>query len=70
VYRRFWKTFWQPLLGDGVLDATTAPHTLTEAIYQAQFGTPVGGQRIFVRLTPVSTDFWNGPAAIFSCIAM
>jgi len=68
--RRFWKTFWQPLLGDGVLDATTAPHTLTEAIYQAQFGTPVGGQRIFVRLTPVSTDFWNGPAAIFSCIAM
>lgn len=68
--RSFNKTFWQPLGTDGYTTVTSAPYTLTTALYAAEFGTPVVGQRIFARITPVSTDGWNGAAAIFSTLAV
>ena len=62
--RRFNKTFWQQQYR---ADDET-PLTCTTAIYAAQFGTPVAGQRIFMRLTPVNQYGVTGVPAIVSAI--
>ncbi len=66
--RMFWKTFWQPMGGNGYVDASAGPWLLTPAIYTAQFGAPTVGHRIFARVTPVSADGFNGPPVIVSAI--
>lgn len=66
--RGFNKTFWQPPGTDGYTDGASSPFILTTAKYSAQFGAPVIGQRVFFRLTPVSSDGFNGPPVIVSCI--
>ncbi len=68
--RSFNKTFWQPFGTDGYVDATDAPYTLIPGTYAAEFGTPVVGNRIFCRLTPVSSDGWNGTPVITSGIVV
>ena len=62
--RRFNKTFWQQQFASD--DST--PMTCTTAIYAAQFGTPVAGQRIFMRLTPINQYGVTGVPAIVSAI--
>lgn len=67
--RSFNKTFWQPDGADGYTLATASPKNIAEAIYSAEFGIPLLGQKIFVRLTPVSPNGWNGTPAIIPVIA-
>lgn len=62
----FMKTFWQPLGVLGYVASAGAPYTLTAANYGLEFGLPVVGQKIFVRLTPCSSDGWNGTPTIIS----
>jgi len=66
--RRFWKTFWQPFGANGFSDGAASPYILNIVDYTPQFGVPPVGSRVFVRLTPMSTEGWNGPAAIISAI--
>ena len=66
--RRFNKTFWQPLGADGYTDGDAAPYALTSALYQAEFGLPVVGQRIFARVTPVSGAGFNGTPVIVQAL--
>lgn len=66
--RSFNKTFWQPPSSDGFTAGDAAPFTLITAKYAAQFGTPIPGQRTFVRITPISDDGWNGTPFITSSI--
>lgn len=66
--RLFWKTFWQPPGGNGYIDATAGPWVLAAAIYAAQFGAPMIGHRIFVRVTPVDVGGFNGPPVIVSAL--
>ncbi len=66
--RMFWKTFWQPMAGNGYIDAAAGPWLLTSSVYNAQFGAPVIGKRIFARVTPVSADGFNGPPVIVSAL--
>ncbi len=68
--RLFWKTFWQPPMGDGYVDATAGPWSLAAVIYNAQFGAPMIGHRVFARVTPVSVDGFNGPPVIVSAIVV
>jgi hypothetical protein len=68
--RGFNKTFWQPLGTDGYVAADSAPFGLTTAKYAAEFGAPAVGQKVFARLTPISTDAWNGTGAIVSTIVV
>jgi hypothetical protein len=49
--RSFCKTFWQQCFVDAAL---TVPTVLTVG-YEAQFGAPPTGSRIFYRLTPVNS---------------
>ncbi len=62
--RRFWKTFWQQQ--SSADDALTI--TATTAVYAAQFGTPVVGQAIFVKFTPVNSEGWSGTPNIVRMI--
>lgn len=59
--RTFWKTFTQvkELAGNAITG------TLTTALYAAQFGTPVVGNNVFCRLTPVSQYGVAGVPLIF-----
>lgn len=66
--RRFWRTFWQPAGSVGFTAADTTPWVLSKALYEAQFGTLVAGNRIFIRATPISADLWNGTPVITSVI--
>jgi hypothetical protein len=66
--RRFTKTFWQPPGADGHPDAAAEPWTMTTAAYAGEFGTPISGQRVFARLTPVNNDGWYGSPIIISAI--
>lgn len=66
--RRFMKTFWQPPGANGHAASPGATITLTTALYSAQFGAPVIGQRVFVRATSVGAQGFNGPGIISSCI--
>lgn len=66
--RGFNKTFWQPAGAAGYTEGDGDPYVLSTATYAAEFGTPVAGQKVFARLTPVSEDGWNGPPAILSTI--
>ena len=68
--RMFWKTFWQPPGGNGYVEATSGPWTLTTAIYAAQFGAPMIGHRVFCRVTPVDVGGFNGPPVIVSAIVV
>lgn len=65
---RFNKTFWQPPGFDGNGTQDTTPIDLLPAVYAAQFGAPTLGKRIFARITPVSSDGWNGTPIITSAI--
>jgi hypothetical protein len=49
--RSFCKTFWQQTFCDA---AVITPQVLTVG-YEAQFGPPLTGSRIFYRLTPVNS---------------
>lgn len=66
--RTFNKTFWQPLGAAGYKDVEDLPYTLTTAVYAAEFGTPLVGQRVFVRITPLSEQGWNGTPLITSVL--
>lgn len=66
--RRFWKTFWQPPGGDGFTTSDSGTLPLTTALYAAQFGAPVVGNRVFTRLTSIGAEGFNGPPVIISCI--
>jgi hypothetical protein len=66
--RSYNKTFWQPPGVDGIADGDGTPFVLASATYAAEFGTPVVGNRIFVRMTPVSENGWNGTPVIISDI--
>lgn len=66
--RSFNKTFWQPMGAAGYSFADTTPYILPVATYAAEFGTPVAGQRIFAKATPLSGDGWNGTPVIVSGI--
>ena len=68
--RSFNKTFWQPAGVAGFCDGDASPYTVTGAVYAAQFGTMVLGNRIFVRATPVSEEGWNGTPVITSGIVV
>lgn len=48
--------------------ANTTPYTITAANYAAKYGTPAVGQKIFVRVTPVSVNGVNGPAVFAAAI--
>lgn len=60
----FMKTFWQATHLAG--NATTA-YVATTA-YEAQFGAPVTGQKLFLRATPVNQYGVAGTPSIISCI--
>lgn len=62
--RRFNKTFWQ---ADYSTDDST-PMSITTAAYAAQFGTPVAGQRIFMKITPINQYGVTGIPSIVSAI--
>lgn len=62
--RSFNKTFWQPLGEPGYTDASSAPGLMPTATYAAQFGTPVIGQAVFCKVTPVNVGGFNGTPAI------
>lgn len=64
----FMKTFWQPMGADGYMVQTLGTGALTAAKYAAQFGTPVVGQKVFARVTPVSSEGWNGAPVIVSVL--
>ena len=66
--RSFNKTFWQPLGADGFADGFDAVWAISTALYAAEFGAPVVGQRVFIKLTPLSGGFWNGTSVIVSAI--
>lgn len=68
--RSFNKTFWQPPGADGIIALDSLPHAVTTAVYAAEFGAPVAGQRVFFRLSPVSTDGWNGAPVIKSALVV
>lgn len=68
--RGFNKTFWQPPGPNGYDDATGAPFTISNTVYNTEFGAPVVGQRVFARLTPYSSAGWNGSPVILSTIAV
>ena len=68
--RAFNKTFWQPLGTAGYIAADGGTLTLPTATYAAEFGTPVVGQRIFVKLTPISSNLWNGTSVITSFVVI
>lgn len=68
--RSFNKTFWQPPGGLGWIGADSAPWTLTAADYNAEFGAPSAGQRVFARITPISDDGFNGTPVIISALAV
>jgi hypothetical protein len=63
---RFMKTFWQFLGTAGYEDAAVGTKSNAVGLYAAQFGTPVVGQTIFVKLTPVSVGGVTGTPIIFS----
>ncbi len=66
--RMFWKTFWQPMAGNGYIEATSGPWVLAAAIYAAQFGAPMIGHKVFCRVTPIDVGGLNGPPVIVSAI--
>lgn len=66
--RSFNKTFWQPPSTAGYSPIGDLPFAFATSAYAAQFGTPNPGQRVFARLTPVSSDGWNGAPVIVSTI--
>lgn len=68
--RSFNKTFWQPPGAAGYVAGSAAPYTLSTAAYAAEFGAPATGQRVFVRLTPHSSDGWNGAPVILSTLVV
>jgi hypothetical protein len=68
--RSYNKTFWQPAGASGYAAADTPPWTLTTAIYAAEFGAPVVGQRVFLRMTAVSLSGWNGAPVITSTLVV
>ncbi len=68
--RSFNKTFWQPFAGNGHVTISDLPLVISTVTYAAEFGAPVAGQRVFIRLTPVSTDGWNGAPVITSTIVV
>src|SRR5262249_43974761 len=59
--RSFWSTFTQQQVTTG--DATTV--TLSTPAYGALFGTPVLGQKVFVKLTPVNQYGVTGVPVVF-----
>jgi hypothetical protein len=52
----FMKTYWQCKVVAG--DDSSVTGLL--ALYEAQFGLPPVGSRVFVKVTPVNADFWTG----------
>jgi hypothetical protein len=68
--RSFMKTFWQPHGADGYGLATATLKAIDDSVYNAEFGAPAVGQRIFARLTPISADGWNGAPRIISAIVV
>jgi hypothetical protein len=68
--RRFNKTFWQPLGDDGHETADDAPFVLATALYNAQFGEPSLGARMFCKITPISTEGWNGTPVILQTLVV
>jgi len=52
----------------GVAEDDDAAFNITTAVYAAEFGTPVTGQAVFIRLRAVNADGWYGPEAIFKGI--
>lgn len=68
--RSFNKTFWQFFGAEGSPIVDDFPVTRATSLYAAEFGAPVVGQRVFVRLTPVSEDGWNGAPVIKSAIVV
>lgn len=66
--RRFTKTFWQPHGADGFTAADSAPFALLTASYAAEFGAPVIGQVVFMKITPINSDGWAGTPAIIRVV--
>ena len=62
--RSFWATYSQTDSQAG--DA--ASYALATSAYSALFGTPAVGQKVFVRLTPVSTDGVKGVNTVFAIV--
>lgn len=62
--RSFNKTFTQVIVDAG--NATT--QNFTTAVYSAQFGTPVIGQKVFVKVTPVNQYGVTGVPVIFAAV--
>ena len=62
--RSSWSLFSQLAIAAG--DSTS--EAFTTADYAAVFGTPVVGQKIFMRLTPVSQYGLTGVISVVSCV--
>jgi hypothetical protein len=66
--RTFNKTFWQPPGADGIIDDVTVSKNIATAIYAAEFGTPIAGQKTFVRITPTNNEGWYGAPTIYQVL--
>lgn len=66
--RSFNKTFWQPAAGEGYEAAGTQPKIIATAIYAAEFGTPVAGMKLMVRITPVNQYGFAGAPVILQAL--
>jgi len=62
--RTFWKTYSQYATKPG----NSINYALSTALYSATFGSPVIGQKVFVRLTPVSQYGVSGVAQILQLV--
>jgi hypothetical protein len=62
--RSFWNTFSQHVVDTGDVDS----EAVTTAVYGAQYGTPLAGQRVFCKLTPVNQYGVTGVPVVLSAV--
>jgi hypothetical protein len=62
------RTFWKRFTQQQVTTGDSASVAVTTADYEAVFGTPVVGQKVFTKLTPVSQYGVTGTPAVFAMV--